>query len=255
MGVQMIIGSAVRLGKTGRSLSISKTNVFATLSYLLIINVPTHLKTLSQNRLLTCENVDEFRDMIIGYSRVSTDEQDTALQRDALSAIGCDKIFEEVISSGKASRPQFQAALEYARSGDTIAVWRLDRLSRSLAELISTVQDLDERGVGLRSLTETIDTGTAGGKLIFHIFGALAEFERGVIRERTQEGLRAARRRGRIGGRPSALSASDMAMAKTLLADTEVPVAAIARRLCISPATLYRHFPGGRGGQVIAVSP
>ena len=192
--------------------------------------------------------------MTIGYSRVSTSDQDTALQRDALNAVGCDKIFEEVISSGKAHRQQFEAALEFARSGDTIVVWRLDRLSRSLAELIATVHALEARGVGLRSLTETIDTGTPGGKLIFHIFGALAEFERGVIRERTQEGLRAARRRGRIGGRPSALSTNDLAMAKTLLANPEVSVAAIARRLGISPATFYRHFPGGRGAQSAATT-
>jgi DNA invertase Pin-like site-specific DNA recombinase len=186
--------------------------------------------------------------MLIGYARVSTEEQDTALQRDALSACGCEKLFEETASGSKVDRAELQAALKFARRGDTIVVWKLDRLARSLAQLIQTVESLAERGIGIRSLTETIDSTTSGGKLIFHIFGALAEFERSVIRERTREGLRAARRRGRIGGRPSALSQNDLAMAKTLLADPAVSVAAIARRLGVSPATLYRHFPGGRSG-------
>lgn len=188
--------------------------------------------------------------MKIGYARISTDDQDTALQRDALAAAGCEKVFEEIVSGSKAHRAQFEAALDFARAGDTIVVWRLDRLSRSLAELIATVHSLEERGVGLRSLTETIDTGTPNGRLIFHIFGALAEFERGVIRERTMEGLRAARRRGRIGGRPSAMSASDIAMAKALLANPEISVSTIARRFSVSPATLYRNVPGGRSGVI-----
>jgi DNA invertase Pin-like site-specific DNA recombinase len=186
--------------------------------------------------------------MLIGYARVSTEEQDTALQRDALSAAGCERLFEETASGSRIDRVQLQAALEFARSGDTIVVWKLDRLARSLSQLIQTVEGLERRGVGMRSLTETIDSTTAGGKLIFHIFGALAEFERGVIRERTREGLLAARRRGRFGGRPRSLSDADIGIARTLLADPTVPVAEIARRLNVSPATFYRHLRGGRSG-------
>ena len=186
--------------------------------------------------------------MLIGYARVSTEEQDTALQRDALTAAGCDRLFVETASGSRIDRVQLQAALAFARKGDTIVVWKLDRLARSLSQLIQTVESMEARGIGIRSLTETIDSTTPGGKLIFHIFGALAEFERAVIRERTREGLLAARRRGRIGGRPPALSEKDMTIARTLLADPEIPVAEIARRLNVSPATFYRHLPGGRGG-------
>lgn len=131
-------------------------------------------------------------------------------------------------------------------------VWRLDRLSRLLAELIATVHSLEKRGVGLRSLTGTIDTATPDDKLIFRSFGSLAEFERGVIRERTIEELRAPRRRGRIGGRPSATSDNDIAMAKALLANPEIYVSTIARRFSVSPATLNRNISGGRGGQTPA---
>jgi len=188
----------------------------------------------------------ETRTMLIGYARVSTEEQDTALQRDALLAAGCERLFEETASGSRIDRLELQAALEFARSDDTIVVWKLDRLARSLSQLIQTVEALERRGVGIRSLTETIDSTTAGGKLIFHIFGALAEFERSVIRERTREGLMAARRRGRVGGRPRALSEADITVARTLLADPSIPVAEIARRLNVSPATFYRHLRGGR---------
>lgn len=184
--------------------------------------------------------------MLIGYARVSTEDQDTALQRDALTDAGCERLFEETASGSRIDRVQLLAALEFARPGDTIVVWKLDRLARSLSQLIQTVEGLEARGVGMRSLTETIDSTTAGGKLIFHIFGALAEFERGVIRERTREGLLAARKRGRVGGRPSALSDQDIAVARTLLADATIPVTEIARRLGVSPATFYRHMRGGR---------
>lgn len=189
--------------------------------------------------------------MLIGYARVSTEDQDTAMQRDALADAGCEKLFEETASGAKVDRAQLRAAIAFARKGDTIVVWKLDRLARSLSQLIQTVEALAERGIGIRSLTETIDSASAGGKLIFHIFGALAEFERAVIRERTREGLLAARKRGRIGGRPSALSERDIAIARTLLADASIPVAEIARRLNVSPATFYRHMPGGRSGSII----
>ena len=155
--------------------------------------------------------------MLVGYARVSTQEQDLALQLDALKGAGCEKVFEEKASGAQRERPMLKAALEYMREGDTLAVWKLDRLARSLKQLIETVEAFEERGLGLRSLTEAIDTTTAGGKLVFHIFAALAEFERGVIRERTMAGLQAARARGRKGGRPPALTAKDLATAMAML--------------------------------------
>ena len=139
--------------------------------------------------------------MLVGYARVSTQEQDLALQLDALKGAGCEKVFEEKASGAQRERPTLKAALEYMREGDTLVVWKLDRLARSLKQLIETVEAFGERGLGLRSLTEAIDTTTAGGKLVFHIFAALAEFERGVIRERTMAGLQAARvRAARVAG-------------------------------------------------------
>lgn len=185
--------------------------------------------------------------MMIGYARVSTQEQNTALQIEALEAAGCSKIFTEKASGAQRERLQLRAALEYMRGGDTLVVWKLDRLARSLKQLIETVEDLDARGIGLRSLTEAIDTATAGGKLIFHVFAALAEFERSIIRERTMAGLASARARGKLGGRPPALSEEDLQAAKAMLADPAITVAQVAKRLNISPATLYRHLPGGRG--------
>jgi DNA invertase Pin-like site-specific DNA recombinase len=140
--------------------------------------------------------------MLIGYARVSTQEQTLNLQRDALEKAGCNKIFTDTASGAKTERIGLEEALSYVRKGDTLIVWRLDRLGRSLPHLITTMTDLEERGIGFKSLTENIDTTTSGGKLIFHIFGALAEFERNLIRERTQAGLLAARARGRRGGRP-----------------------------------------------------
>lgn len=184
--------------------------------------------------------------MLVGYARVSTQDQDPALQLDALKAAGCEKVFTEKASGAQRERPQLQAALDYMREGDTLVIWKLDRLARSLKQLIETVEGLAARGIGLRSLTEAIDTTTSGGKLIFHIFGALAEFERGVIRERTRAGLDAARARGRTGGRPSALSPDDLAAAKALLCDPDITVEQVARRLGVVPSTLYRHIPGGR---------
>src|SRR3954469_8965485 len=140
----------------------------------------------------------------VGYARVSTFEQIMDLQRDALAA-GCDRIFTDTMSGNRSDRPGLAQALDYLREGDVLVVWRLDRLGRSLKYLIEVITRLNERGIGFRSLTEQIDTTTSGGKLIFHVFGALAEFERDVIRERTQAGLAAARARGRMGGRPKRL--------------------------------------------------
>ena len=186
--------------------------------------------------------------MLVGYARVSTQDQNPALQLDALNAAGCERVFTEKASGAQRDRPELAAAFSYMRQGDSLVVWKLDRLARSLSQLIETVAHLESQGIGFRSLTEAIDTTTAGGKLIFHIFGALAEFERSVIRERTRAGLKAARERGRKGGRPPALSPSDLAAAKTMLRDPAITVVEVACRLKVSPATLYRHLPGGRGG-------
>jgi len=186
--------------------------------------------------------------MLVGYARVSTQDQNPALQLDALKAAGCEKVFTEKASGAQRGRPELAAALSYMRSGDSLVVWKLDRLARSLPQLIETVATLEDQGIGFHSLTEAIDTTTAGGKLVFHIFGALAEFERSVIRERTRAGLAVARDRGRKGGRPSALTAADLAAAKALLRDPAITVDEVATRLKVSPATLYRHLPGGRSG-------
>jgi DNA invertase Pin-like site-specific DNA recombinase len=184
--------------------------------------------------------------MLVGYARVSTLDQKPTLQIDALKAAGCTRIFTEKASGAQRERPELSAALDYIRQGDTLVVWKLDRLARSMRQLIETVEDLQSRGIELRSLTESIDTATPGGRLVFHIFGALAEFERAVIRERTSAGLQAARERGKKGGRPRTLGPKDLAAAKALLADPAIRVEDVAARLKVSPATLYRHLPGGR---------
>src|SRR3712207_342408 len=179
--------------------------------------------------------------MLIGYARVSTTDQTLALQQDALNKAGCDKIFTDTISGTKAERPGLEKALHFIRPGDTLVVWRLDRLGRSLKHLIETITTLHDKQIGFKSLTENIDTTTSGGKLIFHIFGALAEFERDIIKERTQAGLNAARARGRTGGRPKKLTTTQkIAMAQALYSDTANAIAAICHTLKISRATLYR---------------
>ena len=180
--------------------------------------------------------------MNIGYARVSTGEQTLDLQLDALAAAGCDKLFTETAGGALVERASLTEALAYARPGDTLVVWRLDRLGRSLRHLIETVAELQGRGVGFRSLTEQIDTTTPGGKLVFHVFGALAEFERDLIRERTQAGLAAARARGRKGGRPRKLTPKTIALTRTLYADGRTDVATICATLGISRATLYRYL-------------
>jgi len=186
--------------------------------------------------------------MLVGYARVSTQDQNPALQLDALKAAGCEKLFVEKASGAQRDRPELLAALDYLRAGDSLVVWKLDRLARSLKQLIETVELLESRSIGLRSLTEAIDTTTAGGKLVFHVFGALAEFERSIIRERTKAGLDAARARGKKGGRPPALVAKDLAAAKAMLSDPDITMEEVAKRLKVAPSTLYRHMPGGRGG-------
>jgi DNA invertase Pin-like site-specific DNA recombinase len=185
--------------------------------------------------------------MLVGYACVSTQDQNPALQLDALQAAGCEKVFVEKASGAQRDRPELSAALDSLRAGESLVVWKLDRLARSLKQLIETVELLESRGIGLRSLTEAIDTTTAGGKLIFHVFGALAEFERSIIRERTKAGLDAARARGKKGGRPPSLGAKDLAAAKAMLADPDITMEDVAKRLHVAPSTLYRHLPGGRG--------
>jgi DNA invertase Pin-like site-specific DNA recombinase len=183
--------------------------------------------------------------MLIGYARVSQIEQNLALQTDALAKAGCSKVFTDKRSGARADRPGLAEALAFAREGDGIVVWRLDRLGRSLSHLIETVKDLERRGVGLKSVTESIDTSTTGGKLIFHIFGALAEFERNLIRERTRAGLAAARKRGRIGGRPRSFTPEKINAARKLL-KSGTPPRDVASSLGISVPTLYRWLPASK---------
>src|SRR3954464_5334452 len=178
--------------------------------------------------------------MLVGYARVSTEDQNLDLQRDALQKAGCEQIFTDRVSGTKASRPGLTEALSHLRSGDTLVVWRLDRLGRSLRHLIDTVTGLQERGIGFKSLQESIDTTTSGGRLVFNIFGSLAEFEREIIRERTNAGLSAARSRGKLGGRPKALSESKAEMARQLYADRTHSIAEICQTLGISRTTFYR---------------
>ena len=186
--------------------------------------------------------------MLIGYARVSTQEQNLELQINALKEAGCKKIFTEKASGAQRDRPELKAALEYMRpnEGDTLVVWKLDRLARSLRQLIDTIEELEKQGIGFRSLTEAIDTTSSGGRLVFHIFGALSEFERGLIKERTIAGLKAAKDMGKKGGRPSSLKPEDLVAAKALLRDSEITVTEVAKRLKVDPSTLYRHLPGGR---------
>jgi DNA invertase Pin-like site-specific DNA recombinase len=183
---------------------------------------------------------------LVGYARVSTRDQTPALQLDALRAAGCRRVFEETASGAQRDRPQLKAALDYLREGDTLVVWKLDRLARSTQQLIGTVEELARRGVGFRCLTQDIDTTSAGGRLVFTIFSAIAEFEREIIRERTRAGLDAARARGRKGGRPRKLKPKDLAAARALLRDPELTVDDVARRLGVAPSTLYASLPGGR---------
>ena len=191
--------------------------------------------------------------MLIGYARISTGDQNADLQKDALQQAGCERIFTDVASGVRSDRAGLAEALGYLRIGDTLVVWKLDRLGRSLKHLIETVQSLESRKLGLRSLREQIDTTTSGGKLIFHMFGALAEFERDLIRERTLAGLSAARARGRTGGRPRVLDARQAAMATTLVRDPQMRVSNICEQLRVSKSTLYRYLKetdaGGEPGR------
>ena len=184
--------------------------------------------------------------MLVGYARVSTEDQNPDLQMKALKAAGCKKVFVEKASGALRERPQLTAAVDYARTGDTVVVWKLDRLARSLKQLIETVEGLEQRKIGFKSLTEAIDTTTSGGRLVFHIFAALAEFERAIIRERTLAGLAAAKARGARPGRKPSLDADDLAAAKALLKKGDLTVEEVARRMNVATSTLYRHLPAAR---------
>lgn len=177
---------------------------------------------------------------LVGYARVSTREQHLDLQLDALKKQGCSKIFQDVVSGSKADRPGLKAALEYLRPGDKLVIWKLDRLGRSLQHLIETVKLLQARGVDLLVVQEKMDTSSPTGKLFFHMMGALAEFERDLIRERTLAGLEAARARGRKGGRRALLNPGQVEMARTLMQDPRNKVADVCQTLGISKTTLYR---------------
>lgn len=177
---------------------------------------------------------------LLGYARVSTTDQDASLQIDALNAAGCYRVFVDTMSGSLQHRPELDKLLDQLRPGDTLVVWRLDRLGRSIRHLIDQLHALAERGIGFRSLQETIDTTSPGGRLVFHVFAALAEFERDLIKERTNAGLAAARARGRTGGRPSRLSADQVRTARRLYEQQDMTVAQIGDVLGVSRTTIYR---------------
>lgn len=181
---------------------------------------------------------------VFGYARVSTSEQNTQLQLDALREAGCSRIFVETVSA-VADRPEYDHLLDVLRAGDTVVVWRLDRLGRSLRDLLDRVEHLDSRGVGLRSLRETLDSTSAGGRLVMHVFAALAEFERDLIRERTVAGLTAARARGRVGGRPKSLTPAQEEVARTMYNQHTLTVAEIGHALGVGRSTIYRALRRG----------
>ena len=179
--------------------------------------------------------------MKVGYVRTSKKDQNPEIQRRDLEAFGCERFFEEQISSRKEDRPELRAAIDYCREGDELVVWKLDRFGRSLQELIELVGNLKERGVEFVSLRESLDTTTPGGKLVFHVFGAVAEFERDLILERTMAGLEAARARGRKGGRKRVMDRKKIALASKLMRDRETPVSDVCEAIGVSKATLYRY--------------
>lgn len=211
-----------------------------------IVTLKSRLESLCQIQWFGRWTRDGFRytmgcmGQLMGYARVSTVDQDASLQVDALEAAGCDRVFVEQMTGMAQSRPQLDRMLDQLRPGDTVVVWRLDRLGRSLRHLVDQVQLLAEREIGFRSLQETIDTSSPGGRLVFHVFAALAEFERDLIQERTNAGLAAARARGRLGGRPPQLSADQVRTARQLYDKRELTVEEIGKVLGVSRTTIYR---------------
>jgi DNA invertase Pin-like site-specific DNA recombinase len=180
--------------------------------------------------------------MFVGYARVSLPEQHVALQTDALQRAGCERLYTDTVSGGQAERPGLHTALEVLRDGDTFVVWKLDRLGRSLSHLVETVHALHQQGIHFKSLQENIDTTSGAGKLVFHLFAALAEFERDLIRERTRAGLAAARERGKLGGRPKALRPHQAARVRALYNARELSVPEICGLFGIGKTTVYRYL-------------
>jgi DNA invertase Pin-like site-specific DNA recombinase len=190
--------------------------------------------------------------MLLGYARVSQDTQDHALQLDALRSAECDKVFVETASGTRTDRPELAKALEQARKGDVLVVWRLDRLARSLRHLIDIGDDLNRRGVALRSLTESIDTASVSGRFLFHVLASLGQMEVEMVRARTRAGLVAAAARGRRGGRPAALDDTKIRAAKAMLASGNMSAIEVAQQVGCSASTLYRYLPGGRSALDVA---
>ena len=190
----------------------------------------------------------------VGYARVPIGQQTTNGQIDSLKTAGCDRVFTEAMSGTRTDRPQLAAALAFMRDGDVLVVASLDRLARSVRQLLTTMDGLQERGIGLRSLRESVDTTTATGRLVLHIFAALGQFEVELLRERTRNALAASRARGRVGGRPPVLDAIKVTAPKAMMASGEMTAREIARQLGCTPSTLYRHPPGGRTGAASGVS-
>lgn len=184
--------------------------------------------------------------MLVGYARLSTRDQNPASQIEALKAAGCDRIFIEKASGANRDRPELKAVLDYIRAGDTLVIWKLDRLARSVRQLVETAAELERREIDLKVLTQAIDTTTAGGRLVFHVFAAVAEFERELTLERTHAGLATARALGRRGGRKPAMGEAEIRRAKAMLSDPTITVEEVARQMGVQPSTLYRHIPGGR---------
>ncbi|KOO59216.1 DNA invertase [Rheinheimera sp. KL1] len=180
--------------------------------------------------------------MILGYARVSTNDQNPALQIDALKRYGCERVFEEKVSAASKVRPQLERLLDSLREGDKVVVWRLDRLGRSIKDLIGLVELFKARGIQFVSLTESIDTSSPAGELIFHIFASVAQFERSLIIERTKSGLNAARARGRVGGRKPKLSPEDVKKARALALSNEISMGEIAEHFKVSRTTLYKYL-------------
>lgn len=186
--------------------------------------------------------------MLVGYARISTDDQHLYMQEDALQSAGCEEIFSDIASGVKTARPGLHSALACLRKGDTLVVWKLDRLGRSLTHLIQTVKELSEKGIGFKCLQESIDTTTSGGQLIFHIFGALAQFERELIKERTQAGLKAARVRGRLGGRPCLLNKYQIKKMVAHYKKGDLSIMEICKLYNITKPTLYRYLKENKDG-------
>lgn len=184
--------------------------------------------------------------MLVGYARVSTRDQNPALQLEALRSAGCDKVFTEKASGAQRDRPELQGALEYLRAGDVLVVWKLDRLARSVRQLVETAELLRAREIGLKVITQAIDTTSPSGRLTFHLLAAIAEFERELTLERTHAGLAQARSLGRRGGRKPAMGEPEIRRAKAMLSDPSITVEEVARQMGVQPSTLYRHIPGGR---------